>query len=73
MKFHNLRHTYASFLIDQGENIKYIQKQLGHSKQSVTLDVYAHLFNDENPESANRYKGRKKTVTKKSRLKTVTP
>ncbi len=30
IRFHDLRHTYDSLLIDQGENIKYIQKQLGH-------------------------------------------
>jgi integrase len=54
IRFHDLRHTYASLLIQQGENIKYIQKQLGHSKPSVTLDIYAHLFNEENPEAAKK-------------------
>ena len=54
IRFHDLRHTYASLLIDQGENIKYIQKQLGHSKPTVTLDIYAHLFDEDNPEAANR-------------------
>ena len=39
IRFHDLRHSYASLLIDQGENIKYIQKQLGHSKPTVTLDI----------------------------------
>ena len=54
MRFHDLRHTYASLLIHQGENIKYIQKQLGHSKPTVTLDIYAHLMDENNPEAANR-------------------
>ena len=54
IRFHDLRHSYASLLIDQGENIKYIQKQLGHSKPTVTLDIYAHLFEDENPDAAGR-------------------
>lgn len=31
MRFHDLRHTYASLLIEQGENIKYLQNQLGYS------------------------------------------
>ncbi len=44
IRFHDLRHTYASLLIDQGENIKYIQTQLGHSSPTVTLDVYAHVY-----------------------------
>ena len=49
-----MRHTTASLLIEQGENIKYIQKQLGHSSPTVTLNVYAHLMKDSNQESACR-------------------
>ena len=52
VRFHDLRHTYASLLIDQGENIKYIQSQLGHSSPTVTLDVYAHLIKPSNQEAA---------------------
>jgi integrase len=54
IRFHDLRHTYASLLIEQGENIKYIQSQLGHSSPMVTLNVYAHLMNSVNQESACR-------------------
>jgi len=54
VRFHDLRHTYASLLIDQGENIKYIQTQLGHSSPPVTLDVYAHLMKETNQEAALR-------------------
>ncbi|MFH2098773.1 MAG: site-specific integrase, partial [Pseudomonadota bacterium] len=54
IRFHDLRHTYASLLIDQGENIKYIQSQLGHSSPTVTLNVYAHLMSPVNQESARR-------------------
>lgn len=54
IKFHALRHTYASLLIDQKENIKYIQNQLGHSTPNVTLSVYAHLMRSENQEAACR-------------------
>jgi len=39
IRFHDQRHTYASLMIDQGENIKYIQSQLGHSSPMVTLNV----------------------------------
>ena len=54
MRFHDLRHTFASLLIDQGENIKYIQVQLGHSNPTVTLNVYAHLMKSSNPSAARR-------------------
>jgi integrase len=44
VRFHDLRHTFASLLIQQGANNKYIQEQLGHSSIIITLDVYSHLF-----------------------------
>jgi integrase len=53
-KFHCLRHTFASLLIHQGENIKYIQSQLGHSSPTVTLNVYSHLMKPVNQEAACR-------------------
>ena len=52
IRFHDLRHTFASLLIDQGENIKYIQHQLGHSSPTVTLNVYAHLMKSTNQAAA---------------------
>lgn len=52
VRFHDLRHTYASLLIEQGENIKYIQTQLGHSSPTMTIDVYAHLMKPVNQEAA---------------------
>jgi integrase len=43
IRFHDLRHTYASLLLAQGENVKYIRTKLRHSSPIVTLNVYAHL------------------------------
>lgn len=54
IRFHDMRHTYASLLIEQRENVKYIQKQLGHSSPTVTLNVYAHLMKPVNQEAACR-------------------
>jgi integrase len=54
IRWHDLRHGYASLLIQQGENIKYIQSQLGHSSPTVTLNVYSHLMKSENQEAACR-------------------
>lgn len=44
VRFHDLRHTYASLLISKNLPIKYIQRQLGHSSIQVTLDRYGHLM-----------------------------
>jgi len=50
--------TFASFLIGQGENLKYIQSQLGHSSPTVTMNVYAHLMKSTNQEAACRLETR---------------
>lgn len=41
---HKLRHTFASILIYQGRDVVFVSRQLGHSKPTTTLNVYAHLF-----------------------------
>ena len=48
VSFHSLRHTNASMRIQAGQNIKYIQTQLGHASINITLDTYGHMFNDSN-------------------------
>jgi integrase len=54
IRFHDLRHTYASLLVEQGEHPKYIQTQMRHSSIIVTMDTYGHLMNTVNQESAKR-------------------
>lgn len=44
IRFHDLRHSYASLLIAQGENVKFIQSQLGHTSIQTTMDRYGHLL-----------------------------
>jgi len=46
IRIHDLRHTFASLLINQGENLKYVQAQLGHSSITTTVDRYGHLMPD---------------------------
>lgn len=53
-RFHDLRHTYASLLIDQGEHPKYFQVQMGHSSIKVTMDTYGHLMKAVNREASRR-------------------
>lgn len=40
---HGLRHTYASYLFEQGLDMKVVQSQLRHSSMSTTMDYYIHL------------------------------
>ena len=43
---HSLRHTFATNLILKGLDINIVSKILGHSKTSMTLDVYTHILDD---------------------------
>jgi integrase len=42
-RIHDLRHTYASLLIQAGASLAYVRDQLGHSSIQVTVDLYAPL------------------------------
>lgn len=44
---HELRHTFASILIAQGELPTLVAKQMGHADPSVTMKTYAHLFEEQ--------------------------
>jgi hypothetical protein len=48
IRLHDLRHTFASQLIEQGNHPKYIQEQLGHASITMTMDTYGHLFPNRN-------------------------
>ena len=42
-RVHDTRHTFASLLLSNGEPLKYVSAQLGHSSIRMTADVYGHL------------------------------
>lgn len=43
-RFHDLRHSYATYLLSRSVPVKYVQKQLGHASAKMTLDVYANVM-----------------------------
>ena len=43
-RFHDLRHTFGSFLIQRGASLAYVKDQMGHSSIQVTVDTYGHLI-----------------------------
>lgn len=51
--FHSLRHTHATMLLEAGANIKDIQRRLGHSRLSTTMDTYSHVTKKMKEDSVN--------------------
>jgi integrase len=47
LKFHGLRHTYASLCIAAGRPPLEVARFMGHAKVTTTLGVYAHLYADD--------------------------
>nr|NIO19453.1 tyrosine-type recombinase/integrase [Candidatus Aenigmarchaeota archaeon] len=54
IRFHDLRHTYASLLLNLGESPAYIQEQLGHHSIQITVDTYGHLIPGSNRAAVNK-------------------
>ena len=46
IRFHDLRHTFATHALTSGVDAKTLSGILGHTKASFTLDTYAHVTGD---------------------------
>lgn len=53
IRLHDLRHTNATLLISQNMDIATVSKRLGHSKTSVTLDIYTHALAENDEKASN--------------------
>jgi integrase len=43
-RFHDLRHTFGSLLIQDGASLTYVKEQMGHGSIQITADTYGHLI-----------------------------
>lgn len=53
IRFHDLRHTAATLMLNHGIAPIIVSKRLGHSKVSITLDIYGHLMSEMQSEAAD--------------------
>ena len=53
-RVHDLRHTYAVLSLQNGDDVKTVQQNLGHASAAFTLDVYGHVTDKMKDESASR-------------------
>jgi len=53
IRFHDLRHTAASLMLNNGVDVLVASQRLGHAHPSITLDVCGHLMPSMQNEAAN--------------------
>jgi integrase len=51
-RFHDLRHTHASLLLQSRVPVKIVSERLGHSSVATTMDIYAHVLPGDDAEAA---------------------
>lgn len=61
---HTLRHTHATYLLEQGENIRVVQERLGHARVNTTLDLYGHVLPGRDGEAARNFAASAKSIGK---------
>jgi integrase len=54
VRIHDLRHTFASLLIQNGESLAYVKEQMGHHSIKTTVDTYGHLVPGGNKAAVDR-------------------
>jgi integrase len=54
IRFHDLRHTFASLLIANGEDVVRVSRQLGHASPHITLHTYSHALPNDHYGSTDR-------------------
>ncbi len=54
IRFHDLRHASISFLLEMGMPLNTVQQRSGHSKPSVTTDIYGHPMARSQDEAAEK-------------------
>jgi len=53
IRFHDLRHTFATLHIKNNQSLAYIRDQLGHSSIEITVNIYGHLVPGYNRSAAD--------------------
>jgi integrase len=54
IRFHDLRHTAATLMLQQGIHPKIVQERLGHADISMTLNIYSHVLPSMQEEAAEK-------------------
>ena len=63
VRFHDLRHTFATMAISSGVDVKTLSSMLGHYSAGFTLDTYTHITNDMQRGAAEKIGGFMESAT----------
>lgn len=66
IRFHDLRHTSATLLINQGVHAKIISERLGHSNITTTMNIYGHALRSADQAAADKFESLFSLNTKKA-------
>ena len=55
IRLHDLRHTHATILLRDRENVKVVSERLGHASVTVTLTTYSHVMPGDQRQAAARF------------------
>jgi integrase len=69
IRFHDLRHTHATHLLEAGVHPKVASERLGHSKVGITLDLYSHVLPGMQADAASRVDAALRAALSKRREK----
>ncbi|MBQ4180297.1 MAG: site-specific integrase, partial [Ruminococcus sp.] len=58
VRFHDLRHTFATTALEHGMDIKTLSAIIGHVSSATTLDIYSHITDDMQANAANKIEKR---------------
>ena len=76
IRFHDLRHTFATMSLANGMNVKTLAEILGHTSVKTTLDIYSHMVDDMQKQAAEKIEkeiaGIKPITTRKTQRKAGT-
>lgn len=73
MRFHELRHTFATMAISSGVDVKTLSSMLGHFSAGFTLDTYTHITNDMQRGAAEKIGGFMESATATTTLEPPDP